>query len=112
VLENFAAPLLSQTTPGEVHYNVQDKLAIRQGALVTTRGNRESGANPERSRHCKEELNFSMSLGKQPGKTKEGVMIPSQETYLVCAHHDSTRIGAVYELVKEMKACSFGDGGF
>lgn len=62
------------------------------------RDNRESGASPERSRHCKEELNFMMSLGELPGED-EGCSagIPSQETYLVYAHHDSTRIGAVYE---------------
>ncbi|GAA4860879.1 hypothetical protein GCM10023310_45270 [Paenibacillus vulneris] len=44
------------------------------GAFVKTKGNRESGANPERSRHCKRGVSFIMSLGVTPGKAKEATI--------------------------------------
>ncbi len=55
------------------------KVLLRQA-----RGNRESGANPERSRHCNGEALFWLMSLVIRGRQKKKLMIQSQETYLAC----------------------------
>ncbi len=95
--ETGPVPTFITDTPCQVRYDVQDKIANNKVPLHEPRDNRESGESPERSRHCNGELVFNMSLGICRGRRRTGVSIPSQETYLVGAHQDSTRIGVVYE---------------
>lgn len=47
----------------------------------TAKGNRESGANPERSRHCNRKVFFSLMSLEKSGKTKKARRSVSQETY-------------------------------
>jgi hypothetical protein len=68
------------------------------GAFAKTKGNRESGANPERSRHCNRGVvSCLMSLEAEPsGKTGKTQRSGSQETYLINHTNSPSRKGTVY----------------